>query len=56
MFVSDWRQVSGFLRVIRFYAANRTDRHDIAEILLNVALNTITPVHSFTLYLMTVCK
>jgi hypothetical protein len=39
-FVSDLRQVSGFLRVS---FTNKTDRHDITEILLKVALNTITP-------------
>ena len=33
-FVSDLRQVGGFLRLLR---------HDIAEILLKVALNTIAP-------------
>ena len=38
-FVSDLRQVSGFPRVS---STNKTDRHDIAEILLKVALNTIT--------------
>jgi hypothetical protein len=36
-FVSDLPQVSGFLR-----ALNKTDGHDITEMLLNVALNTIT--------------
>ena len=41
-FVSDLRQVSGFLRVLGFPHTNKTDRHDIAEILLKVALNTIT--------------
>ena len=39
-FVSDLRQVGGFLRV---FFTNKTDRHDITEILLKVALNTITP-------------
>ena len=34
-FVNDLRQVGGFL-------PNKTDRHDIAEILLKVVLNTIT--------------
>jgi hypothetical protein len=34
MFVSDLRQVGGFLRLLR---------HDIAEILYKVALNTIAP-------------
>ena len=36
-FVSDLRQVSGFLRVS---STNKTDHHDIAEILLKVALKT----------------
>ena len=35
-FVSDLRQVSDSL------GTNKTDRHDITEILLKVALNTIT--------------
>jgi hypothetical protein len=35
MFLSDLRQVSGFLH-------QQTDRHDINEILLKVVLNTIT--------------
>jgi hypothetical protein len=38
-FVSDLRQVGGFLPVS---SINKTDRHGIAEILLKVALNTIT--------------
>ena len=38
-FVSDWRQVGGFF-MIAF--TNTTDRHNIAELLLKVALNTIT--------------
>ena len=41
-FVSDLRQVGGFLRVLRFPPSNKTDHHDITEILLKVALNTIT--------------
>jgi hypothetical protein len=36
--VSDLRQVGGFLKVS---STNKTDRHDITEILLKVALNTI---------------
>jgi hypothetical protein len=32
-FVSDLQQVSGFLRALRF-PRNKTDRHDITEILL----------------------
>ena len=38
-FVSHFRQVGGFLR---FPPTNKTDRHDITEISLKVALNTIT--------------
>jgi hypothetical protein len=40
-FVSDLRQVGGFLQVLQFPPTNKTDRHDITEILLKVALNTI---------------
>jgi hypothetical protein len=40
-FVNDFRQICGFLRVLRFPPI-KTDRHDITEILLKVALNTIT--------------
>ena len=41
MFVSDLRQVRDFLRVLPISSTDETDRHDIAEILLRVALNTI---------------
>ena len=40
-FGSDLRQVGGFLWVLRFPPLIKTDRHDMAKILLNVALNTI---------------
>ena len=40
MFVSDFRHVCSFLRGL-VYFTNKTDRHDITEILLKVALNTI---------------
>jgi hypothetical protein len=40
--VNDLRQVCGFLGVLRLSSTNKTDRHDITEILLKVALNTIT--------------
>ena len=43
-FVSDLRQVGGFLLVLRFSSANKTDHHDITEILLKVTLNTINPI------------
>ena len=43
-FVSDLRQVDGFLKVqcIMVFSNNKTDCHDITEILLKVALITIT--------------
>ena len=41
-FISDLRQVGGFPRVIRFSSPQKTDRHDITEILSKVVLNTIT--------------
>jgi hypothetical protein len=41
-FISDLRQVRGFLRVLQFLFTNKTDCHHIAEILLKVALITIT--------------
>ena len=40
-FVSDLRQVSGFHQVLWVSSTNKTDHHDITEILLKVALNTI---------------
>jgi len=41
-FVNDLRQVASFLRVLPVSSANKTDRHDIVEIMFNVALNTTT--------------
>jgi hypothetical protein len=41
-FVSDLQQVGGFPRVLPVSSNNKTDHHDIAEILLKVVLNTIT--------------
>jgi hypothetical protein len=41
-FVSDLRQVDSFLPDTPVSSTNKTDLHDIAEILLKVALNTIT--------------
>jgi hypothetical protein len=41
-FVNDLRQVRGFLRVLRFPPPIKTDHQDIAEILIKVALNTLT--------------
>jgi hypothetical protein len=43
-FVIGLRQVTGFLRVS---STNKTDRHDIAEILLRVALNTIKQTNTY---------
>ena len=40
-FVSDLRQVSDFLPVLRIPPPIKSNRHDIADILLKVALNTI---------------
>jgi hypothetical protein len=51
-FVGDLRQASSFLRVFRFPPPNRTDCHDITEILLEVALSTIT----LTLYYDASCR
>ena len=41
-FVSEFRQVSGFIPVS---STNKTDRHDITEILLKGALNTKKPTN-----------
>jgi len=41
-FVSDSRQIGGFLRILRLPSStNKTDRHDITETLLKVAISTI---------------
>jgi hypothetical protein len=45
-FVSDLQQVGGFLRGPPVSSTNKTDRHDITEILLKVALNTIKQTHN----------
>ena len=45
-FVSDLKQVSDFLRVLRFYSTNKTDCHYITEI--KVALNTINQTNRMT--------
>jgi hypothetical protein len=41
-FVSDLRQVGGFSPGIPISSTHKTDPHDITEILLKVALNSIT--------------
>ena len=48
MFVSDFRQVGGFLQVLRFPPLNKTDSHNIVEILLKVSLNIIKPNQTTT--------
>jgi len=43
-FISDLRQVGGWLSVgTPVFSTNKTYRHDITEILLKVASNTIAP-------------
>ena len=41
-FVSALRQIDGFLCVLQISSTDKTDHHDISEILLQVALTTIT--------------
>jgi len=41
-FVSDLRQDSGFSPGIPVSSTNKTDRHNMTEILLKLALNTLT--------------
>ena len=48
-FVSELRQVDGFLRVSRDSSINKTDRHNITEMLLQVALNTTTLSQTLTM-------
>jgi hypothetical protein len=45
-FVRDLGEVGGFLRETPVSSTNKTDRHDIAEILLKVALNTINQTNT----------
>jgi hypothetical protein len=49
-FVSDLRYVSSFLRVLAVSSTNKTDRLYITEMLLKVALNTISPNPTSTTY------
>ena len=47
-FVSNLRQVGGFLRVLWFPPPSKTDRHGITELLLKVALSTTSqPLHTY---------
>jgi len=50
-FVSGLRQVGGFFPGTLVSCTNKTDRHDITEILLKVALNTITLISNILLNL-----
>jgi hypothetical protein len=45
------RQVGGFLMVYSVSFTNKTDRHDIIEIVLKVALHTINQTNQFILHL-----
>jgi hypothetical protein len=45
-FISDLQQIGGFLRVLSGFLHQYNCRHDIAEILLKVALNTINQTKS----------
>jgi hypothetical protein len=49
-FVSDLRQVGGFPRLLWFPPTKKTDRHDIAEILLKVTLTTTTKFQDLLLF------
>jgi hypothetical protein len=48
-FISDLRQICSFLWELRVSVTNKTDRHDIIEILLKVALNPIN--HKTLIYI-----
>ena len=50
-FVNDLRQVGYFSPNTPLSSTNKTDRHDIAKILLKVALNTITLILSVQVYM-----
>ena len=47
-FVSDLRQVGGCFPDPPVSSTNKTDRHDITEILLKVALNTIKQTNNLS--------
>jgi hypothetical protein len=44
-FVSDLLQVGGFPRILWVSTTNETDHHEITEIMLKVALNTINTIN-----------
>jgi hypothetical protein len=47
-FISDLRQITGFIRVLRFSPLIKFNRHYITEILLKVAINTINLTRTLT--------
>ena len=49
-FVSDLRQISSFLVVLRFPPSIKTEHHNITEILMKLALNTITLTLKYVYY------
>ena len=49
-FVSDLRQVGCFLQGPPVSFTNKTDRHDIIEILLKVALNAMNQANLYYIY------
>jgi hypothetical protein len=55
-FVSDLRQVSGFLPSTPVSSTNKTDRHDITEIFLKVSLNTINQPSQPAIYFLFVAS
>jgi len=50
MVVGNLRQVGGFLLVLRFLHSNKTGRHNVSEILLKVALNTINQTKCYLVH------
>ena len=50
-FVSDLRQVRGFPPCTPISSTNKTDCHDITEILLKVVLNTINQLNHLFIFL-----
>ena len=48
-FVSDLHQVGSFLRVLRVSSTSKTDRHNIAGILLKVVVNTTILIPKFVM-------
>ena len=55
-FISDLRQVGRFFSGIPVFSTNKTDRHDIAEILLKVALSTTSLLSMQIVYISPIVK